>query len=413
LRSKINSCVMKQALFILILILTVKISFAQKPVVVNEYAAIDKKALQLPDSLSHTTAEIAQYVTTNFTTDKDRTRAIFIWVASNIQYDIENMFAINLYEKKEDKITKPLTTRKGICENYAALFNDICTKAGIKSYIIEGYTKQSGFTDYIPHAWCAARVDTTWYMFDPTWGSGYVSQSKFFKKINNAYYKVSPAVLIKSHMPFDYLWQFLNYPITNQEFYEGKVQINKSKPYFNYADTIQLYEKQSKLDQLYSTAYRVQKNGLKNAMIFDRMQHLRVDIENIKINAENERQYQIVHLYNAAARDYNDGIDSYNLYVNYKNKQFTPSKSDAEIQEMITGPTNKFKEAKEKLAKIQNPDAAQTEQIKKMMAGLIANEKLVTEEQQWLNVYFSKKKSGRKAMFYEKTKVTWFGVPLN
>jgi len=46
------------------------------------------------------------------------------------------MFAINFYEQKEEKISKPLKYRKGICENYAALFNDLCSKSGIKSFVI-------------------------------------------------------------------------------------------------------------------------------------------------------------------------------------------------------------------------------------------------------------------------------------
>ena len=36
------------------------------------------------------------------------------------------MFATNIYETKEEKIAKPLMTRKGICENYAALFIAFC-----------------------------------------------------------------------------------------------------------------------------------------------------------------------------------------------------------------------------------------------------------------------------------------------
>lgn len=249
---------MKRIKFVLLIILTAQSVFAQKPIV-NQYATIDKKALQLPDSLSKTTDQIATYINSNFVTDKDKSRAIFIWLASNIQYDTDNMFAINFYEKKEEKIAKPLRTRKGICENYASLFTDICNKSGIKSFVIEGYTKQNGFTDYIPHAWSAALIDTSWFLFDPTWGSGYVNGGKFFKKINNEYYKANPTTLIKSHIPFDYLWQFVNYPITNQEFYEGKTQQNKTKLFFNFNDTMQVYEQQNHIDQLISTAYRVKK----------------------------------------------------------------------------------------------------------------------------------------------------------
>lgn len=395
---------MKQLKFILLLTLTTQIVFAQKTTE-NEYATIDKKALQLPDSLTKTIDQIATYITSNFTTDKDKSRAIFIWVASNIQYDIDNMFAINFYEKKEEKIAKPLRTRKGICENYASLFTEICIKSGIKSFVIEGYTRQNGFTDYIPHAWSAALIDSSWFLFDPTWGSGYVNGGKFFKKINNAYYKASPTTFIKSHIPFDYLWQFLDYPITNQEFYEGKTQQNKTKPFFNFSDTLQFYESQNHIDKLISTAYRVEKNGVKNSLVFDRLQHLKLEIEN-------DRQTKTINLYNSAVIDYNDGINGFNDFINYRNKQFTPKKTDPEIQNMLDVPDNKLKEAKNKLGQISNPDMNTSNMIRQLTKSIDDASTQMKEQQDWLKLYFSKNKSRRKSMFYER-KVTWFGIPLN
>ena len=392
---------MKPIKFILLLIFITPTIFAQKTSV-NEYAIIDQKALQLPDSLTKTTEQIAAYITSNFVTDKDKSRAIFIWIASNIQYDIDNMFAINFYEQKEEKIAKPLRTRKGICENYAALFTDICTKSGIKSFVIEGYTKQNGFTDYIPHAWSAARIDSSWFLFDPTWGSGYVNGGKFFKKINNDYYKVSPTTLIKTHIPFDYLWQFLDYPVTNQEFYEGKTQQDKTKPFFNYNDTLQLYEKMSYIDQLISSSYRVQKNGVKNSLVFDRLQHLKLEIEN-------DRQTKTVNLYNSSVVDYNDAINYLNKFINYRNSQFTPNKTDPEIQNMLDIVNNKLQEAKIKLRQISNPDANTLNMIRQLTKSIDDALNQLKEQQVWLNQYFSKSKSGRKSMFY---KVTWFGIPL-
>ena len=392
---------MKLIKLIFLLILTTQTIFAQKAVI-NEFSAIDKKTLQIPDSLTKTTDLIAKYITSNFSTDKDKSRAIFIWVASNIQYDIDNMFAINFYEKKEEKIAKPLRTRKGICENYASLFTDICIKSGIKSFVIEGYTKQNGFTDYIPHAWSAALIDTSWYLFDPTWGSGYTNGGKFFKKINNDYFKVSPSKLIKSHIPFDYLWQFLNYPITNQEFSESKTQQNKTKSFFNFLDSIQLFEKQTHIDQLISAAYRIEKNGVKNSMVFDRLQHLKLEIEN-------DRQTKTVNLYNSAVVDYNDAINGFNEFINYKNKQFTPNKTDPEIQSMIDFADNKLKEAKNKLGEISNADVNIANMIKQQTKSIDDVSKQMKEQKDWLKLYFSKSKSGRKSMFY---KVTWFGIPL-
>lgn len=393
---------MKLVKFILLFNLTTQTIFAQKATV-NVFSAIDKKALQLPDSLTKTTDLIASYITSNFSTNTDKSRAIFIWVASNIQYDIDNMFAINFYEKKEEKIAKPLRTRKGICENYASLFTDICIRSGIKSFVIEGYTKQNGFTDYIPHAWSASLIDSSWFLFDPTWGSGYVNGGKFFKKINNDYFKANPSTLIKSHIPFDYLWQFLNYPITNQEFYESKTQQNKTKPFFNFKDTIQLFEKQTNIDQLISSAYRVEKNGVKNSLVFDRLQHLKLEIEN-------DRQTKTINLYNSAVVDYNDAINGLNEFINYRNKQFTPKKTDPEIQSIIDVADNKLKEAKNKLEEISSSDVNTANMIRQLTKSIEDASKQMKEQQDWLKLYFSKSKSGRRSMFY---KVTWFGIPLN
>jgi len=383
--------------------------FAQKPAV-SEYAVVDKKALQLPDSLTVNTSGIASYINVNFTTDKDKVRAIFIWVASNIQYDIANMYAINFYESREEKIAKPLKTRKGICENYAALFNDICLKSGIRSFVVEGYTKQNGFTDYIPHAWCAALVDSNWFMFDPTWSSGYVNNGKFYKKINNDYFKANPSKLIRSHMPFDYLWQFLYYPVTNQEFYDGKTEQNKSKAFFNFPDSIKVYEAQNTLEKLMASAARIQKNGVKNSMIFDRLQHIKLEIENGRIDTENKRQTKIVDIYNSAVLDFNDGIKDFNKFIDYRNKQFTPVKTDSEIQSMLDVADKKFVEAKRKLNEIVNPDANTAKLILQASNSINETYTQVQEQQDWLKAYFSKGKFARKSMF---NKYTWFGMPLN
>lgn len=383
---------MKLIKFILVFILVTQTIYAQKTIV-NKFSEIDKKALQIPDSLTKNTNLIASYITANFSTDSDKSRAIFIWVASNIQYDIDNLFAINFYEKLEDKIAKPLSTRKGICENYASLFTDICLKSGLQSFVIEGYTKQNGFTDYIPHAWSAALIDNSWFLFDPTWGSGYVNGGKFFKKINNEYYKASPTTIIKSHIPFDYLWQFVNYPVTNQEFYEGKTQQNNTKQFFNFKDSLQVYQKQSYIDQLISTVYRVEKNGIKNSLLFDRLRHLKIEIEN-------DRQAKSVNLYNSAVADYNDGINGFNDFINYRNKQFTPNKSDSEIQGIIDVPFNKLKEAKNKLGQISDPDTNKSNMIRQLIKLIDDASSHITEQQDWLKVYFSKNKYGRKSIFY-------------
>jgi hypothetical protein len=204
-------------------------------------------------------------------------------------------------------------------------------------------------------------------------------------------------------MPFDFLWQFLHYPVTNQEFYQGKTQQNKTKPFFNFNDSIHVYNQQEHIQQLISSARRVEQNGVKNSLIFDRLQHLKIEIENF-------RNSKAVNLYNLAIVDYNDGIKAFNDFINYRNKQFSPIKSDAEIQKMLDLVDQKFKEARTKVRQISNPEITLASMIPHLTKSLDEADQQLQEQQRWLKLYLSKKKPGRRSMFY---KVSWFGIPLN
>ncbi|HVU95559.1 MAG TPA: transglutaminase domain-containing protein [Puia sp.] len=383
------------------------------------FAQIDAKAVHWPDSVTSSADRLGDYVAANFSTPEARTRAIFIWIANNIQYDIANMFAINFYEDANEKIAKPLRTHKGICENYAALFVAVCQRAGVRAVEIQGYTKQRGFVDFIPHAWCGAFLDGTWWLFDPTWGAGYVEQGKFVRKLNESYFKASPYVFIKTHMPFDYLWEMLYYPVTNQDFYEGRTVQDKNRPYFNFPDSIKAYEALSPEDREAAEAVRVERNGTRNSMIFDRLRHLKVDLENYRRLVENqrqqaevERQNGVIYAYNSVLGQYNNAIRQFNNYINYYNAQFKPEKPDAEIQQMLDSADHELTAARSGANAIvvtpaDNRVRQPLSQLKDAMAELATH---VKEQQEWLTRYLGKGKLGRKMAF---RKYSWFGVPLN
>jgi hypothetical protein len=363
---------------------------------------VDKIALQIPDSLTTTTSGIARYINSNFSNQKDKSRAIFIWIVKNVQYDIENMFAINFYQNPKEIVNKVLNTKKGICMHYAELFNDLANQVGIKSFVISGYTKQNGFVDYIPHAWCAGLIDSTWFLFDPTWGSGYVQNAKFIKQVNNYYFMTIPEQLIKTHMPFDPLWQFLNYPITNQEFYESKFQINRAKPFFNYNDTLSNYEKESEIEQLQSSFNRIEANGVKNSLIFDRLQHNKREIEYYN-------NKMLVERFNGATNLYNEGIIQLNRFIDYRNKQFTPKKTDLEIKQMVDVAESSLNSSRDKLKEIKNPDsniATSMLQLNRSIEEAMIN---LNEQKAFLDKYFSTGKVFRKSLLY---KYTWMGIPI-
>ncbi len=388
-------------LFIVILIGLATNLHAQKTT--NQYAEIDKIALQIPEASTKNTKDISDYINANFTTQTDRSRAIFIWIASNIDYDIENIFAINFYPNVNEIIDKVLASHKGVCMHYAELFNSIANQSGIKTYVIAGYTKQNGTVDYVPHAWCASQIDSTWYLFDPTWGAGYIQNSKFTRKINESYFMALPEKLINSHMPFDPLWQFINYPLTNQEFYEGKTEQNKNKPFFNFTDSLKQFENDSEIEKLVSANRRIEQNGVKNSLIFERIQHNQHDIEyyNNKSFVEN---------YNIAVNLFNEGIKYLNQFIDYRNKQFTPKKQDEEIKEMVDLVEKSLIASREKLASISSSDPNSANSIIQLNRSVDEATVNMNEQKAFLDKYFSTGKMLRKTLFY---KYSWMRIPLN
>jgi hypothetical protein len=369
----------------------------------TSYAVVDAKMNAISGNSTSSINTIARYINDNFKTDKDKIRAAFYWTASNISYDVANMFTVDLEETEQGKIAKTLKTKKGVCSHYASVFNALVSEIGIESHIISGYTKQMGKVDNLAHAWTAAKIDGSWYIFDPTWGAGYVDNGKFYKKLNNTYFKVQPAQIIASHIPFDYLWQFLNYPISNGEFYEGKIQVSKSKKYFDFEKEISKYNASSEIDQLFEAAARIEKNGLKNAMILARYDSNKKQLVYL-------RQNRNIDKLNSVIIEMNEAVVLLNDFIHYRNKKFKPTFSDEVINNMIQIPT-------QKLAKCQNDiydvgtvgseNASNLASIKKTIGAALAQ---AEEHNQFVKNYLSKSKIVRKTMFL---KASWYSVPLN
>lgn len=375
------------------------VSFGQTKSV---YALVDAKMDKIPADLSISTTGIAEFINANFKTENDKVRAAFYWTASNIRYDIENIESIDYKEISQDKIKNTVLTKKGVCIHYAEVFNDIASKVGVKSYVVQGYTKQNGKVDIASHAWCAAKIDNVWWLFDPTWGAGYVTNKKFFKKLNNLNYKVAPSQFITNHMPFDYLWQFLNYPITNQEFIEGKVQLDKTKPNFDFVAQIEGYDKMSDLDKAKISLTRMEKNGIANNLIKERVLFKRSEVEGIQ-NNEAMAKMQVI------SDDYNLAVTMFNDFINYRNNKFKPTLPDEDIKLMIESPKQKILDCQNRIYKIGSYNNENLANVKSLKNAIIDVLKQIEVQEKFVNDYLSKSKLGRKTMF---TKLTFIGAPI-
>jgi len=282
------------------------------------YNYVSKMMYRIPESLTHTTDDIAGYVNASFLNDKDKSRAIFIWIARNIKYNFDSIITNSIYETPSEVSERILRTRTGVCLNFAHLFNELCIKTGIKSYIVQGYTKQGGRVDYLPHIWCAAFIDTAWYLFDPTWGSGYYSRGKYVSQVNGFYFMAKPEILIRSHIPFDPMWQFLNYPISHNEFKKRNNRADTTRRYFSFADTLRKWEQSTDLERAISSARRIEQSGVTNNFVAAKLRVVKGDVEYLRNKLAAEK-------YDTAVSLFNEGIRALNRFINLRNEQLNDS----------------------------------------------------------------------------------------
>ncbi|MGH2563267.1 MAG: transglutaminase domain-containing protein [Ginsengibacter sp.] len=317
----------------------------------NGYVETDRIALNIPSSQTNSTASIAAYINSHFDTDNKKVRAIYLWVISNIKYSTDSIHRVILDEDRNQLVTYALRRRKGVCENFAAIFDDICRKCGIRSFVVEGYTKQNGSVDRTGHAWCTVFIDNKWALYDPTWDAG--RAGAIYQSSATIYFMVSPAFFIQSHMPFDPMFQLLDFPVTYKEFNNGYVKQKNNDLYFNYNDSINKYEKDSPLEKYTGAYVRIQNNGFPNNMISIRLSQLKLEIELI---------YQVKDsiLYNDAIADYNYATNTFNNFLTYRNNQFKPEKTNAEVQSIFDDIEKRITSARIKLQEVNHSKATLT-----------------------------------------------------
>ena len=89
------------------------------------------------------------------------------FVHSHITYDLK-------YFGKDYTPKEIYNLKKGVCEHYTILYNEMLNAIGIKTLYLTGWAFQndetSGNKDTIGHAWTAALINGKWMELDATWG---------------------------------------------------------------------------------------------------------------------------------------------------------------------------------------------------------------------------------------------------
>ena len=232
----------KLVLLFLLNIIFLQYSFAQK------YSAVDKIVLKYPKSFD-TTEELAERIQHDFTSDYDRARAIYSWMAFNIKYDYAAFlnppktysFSYRNEAEKQRKIEalnnqmlqKTFKSQKAVCEGFTLLYQNLASLMGIKSEIIRGDSKTRladiGRKDTTSnHAWNIVLLDGKWRLVDVTWGQGYYDSTKgrMINDFEPSYFDTDPDYFFAKHFPDS--GSFLGQKISKNDFLNGPLIYNKT-----------------------------------------------------------------------------------------------------------------------------------------------------------------------------------------
>lgn len=188
---------------------------------------------RVPLTARYNPHRLAEHLADGCNNEEEKVRAFYFWITKNIRYDVKRFIS---GKSGPVKLRKILIRKRGLCADYANLFDTLCKSVGIKSCVVSGYSKgiinlDDDLLFINDHAWNAVFINGEWKLLDLTWASGNVIylptrwgliKKKIFPyatiphkhyyraNANDRYFLAHPKVMIKTHLPENPVWQLLN-----------------------------------------------------------------------------------------------------------------------------------------------------------------------------------------------------------
>lgn len=228
---------MRILIIISFLILTVvNIPFAQNNSFDKRFEKVDQHVTEVSRKFIFHPQLLVEKLCENMNNDYDKVRAIYVWVATNTEYDLLAYY-LNRYDGQG--INEVLASGKALCSGFSLLFEYLCKKADIEAVVIEGYAKGLGYRKNqqfkrTNHAWNAVFIHGSWYLLDVTWAAGDPNEiSKRHKgKDFNSYFLTTPTKFIQTHLPEDPSWQLIENKISLAEFEKSNLEYSSSEDHY-------------------------------------------------------------------------------------------------------------------------------------------------------------------------------------
>ena len=192
--------------------------------------------------------DLANKISTDFSSDENKARAAFYWLAKNIRYNLKEFynptqrsykFSYSSELEKEQKlqalkdklVRNTFLTKTGVCEEYAQSFKKVCDLLDIESEVLSGNVRSSYFDigkleDNTNHAWNAVKLNNQWIILDATWAAGYEMNGKWVRQFDNYFYNIPKEKILKTHYPEATLWMLRFGRMSLKEFYNQPIYGN-------------------------------------------------------------------------------------------------------------------------------------------------------------------------------------------
>ena len=201
---------MKKLVFVLIFIGAAFGVFAQQ----SKYNNIDEAVKKLGPLNNFNVAVIADTVTEKFADNEQKARAIFYWIANNIQLDPKGT------RQNDDKNILPekvIALRKATPLGFSLLVQEMCSAANIRCLSVDGYVKNyaaeiNESADEKNYSWNVIQLGQspeTWYYIDAARASGYLDKKStvFTKQFTGEYFFADRKLFNLAYFPDNSAWQ--------------------------------------------------------------------------------------------------------------------------------------------------------------------------------------------------------------
>lgn len=348
----------------------------------------------IPDAYTYAADSLALYLSLHHRSEADRLQALYQWMTAHMKYNVYTTFeSRNEVYSEEKDVRNTLQTRSGVCRNFSLVFKTVAEEMDIPAFVVEGYVKHAGTLMTDPHAWCCAKVDGQWFLYDVTFGMGSIDNNRFTSRPNMDYCRKTPVQMLQNHMPFDPMWQLIESPYPYHVYDQSTtLPAAATRTGFHCNDTIRAHIRLSKAQQQVEICRRIRANGKPNPLVD---YFLQLTQSNIQVYKSQE----VYDIYKQAIKSFNQAADLYNDFIHYRKAKFQPEWEEQKVKDLLDAASRSNTAAYHHLLDLANAP----EEYETAVRHLMEDVKLVTarieKQREFVNAYYKASPSKRKRFF--------------